>query len=169
MLPRRQLLLSAAALAPLGATAPAFAAVAAPAPTWSPLIIASPRDEIGFERAVTEFTLSNGLHFIVLRRAAAPVVSCHTLADVGAFDEDPGQTGLAHLLEHMAFKGTQRIGTRDYVAEAPLLAAADEAFYALREAQANGSGMAVAMAAGSSMLVATEKQIAQIFFSWTSG
>lgn len=35
-------------------------------------------------------------------------------ADVGAFDEEEGQTGLAHLLEHMAFKGTPRIGSRDY-------------------------------------------------------
>lgn len=35
-------------------------------------------------------------------------------ADVGAFDEEDGQTGLAHLLEHMAFKGTPRIGSRDY-------------------------------------------------------
>ena len=37
-----------------------------------------------------------------------------------------GVTGIAHLLEHMAFKGSQRIGTRDYSAEAPLLAAVDE-------------------------------------------
>ena len=34
--------------------------------------------------------------------------------------------GIAHLLEHMAFKGSQRIGTRDYKAEAPLLTAVDE-------------------------------------------
>jgi hypothetical protein len=42
---------------------------------------------------VTEFTLENGLHFIVLERHVAPVVSCHIYADVGAFDEQEGQTG----------------------------------------------------------------------------
>lgn len=42
---------------------------------------------------IQEFTLSNGLHFIVLERHIAPVVSCHTYADVGAFDEVDGQTG----------------------------------------------------------------------------
>lgn len=41
-----------------------------------------------------EFTLSNGLHFIVLPRHIAPIVSCHTYADVGAFDEVDGQTGV---------------------------------------------------------------------------
>ena len=38
----------------------------------------------------------------------------------------PVVTGMAHLLEHMAFKGTTRVGTRDYAAEAPLLEALDE-------------------------------------------
>ena len=45
------------------------------------------------EARVQEFTLSNGLHFIVLERRIAPIVSCHTYADVGAFDEVDGQTG----------------------------------------------------------------------------
>lgn len=45
------------------------------------------------ESAVTEFTLSNGLRFIVLERHIAPVVSCHTYVNVGAFDEDDGKTG----------------------------------------------------------------------------
>ena len=45
------------------------------------------------EQRVQEFTLSNGLHFLVLERHNAPIVSCHTYADVGAFDEVIGQTG----------------------------------------------------------------------------
>ena len=44
---------------------------------------------------VSEFTLPNGLHFIVLERHNAPVVSCHTYANVGAFDEEDGKTGEA--------------------------------------------------------------------------
>ena len=78
------------------------------------------------EKRVQEFTLPNGLTFLVLERRLAPIVSCHTYADVGAFDEDAGQTGIAHLLEHMAFKGSQRIGTQDFSREAPLLDALDE-------------------------------------------
>ena len=42
---------------------------------------------------VSEFTLGNGLHFIVLERHNAPVVSCSTYASVGAFDEETGKTG----------------------------------------------------------------------------
>src|SRR3990170_9065100 len=56
-----------------------------------------------FEKRLTEFTLDNGLKFLVLERHEAPVVSFHTYADVGAVDEVHGITGLAHLFEHMAF------------------------------------------------------------------
>ena len=49
------------------------------------------------EARVQEFTLDNGLHFIVLPRHTAPIVSCHTYADVGAFDEIDGQTGTSSL------------------------------------------------------------------------
>ena len=45
------------------------------------------------EQRTTEFTLPNGLHFIVLERHNAPVLSCHTYANVGAFEEVDGQTG----------------------------------------------------------------------------
>lgn len=88
---------------------------------------------------MSEFILGNGLHFIVLERDAAPVVSCHTFVNVGAFDEEYGRTGIAHLLEHMAFKGTERIGSRNYKVEAPLLEAMDEVFYTLKEARAAGA------------------------------
>lgn len=70
---------------------------------------------------VSEFTLDNGMKFIVLERHEAPVVSFLTYADVGGANEPDGKTGVAHFLEHLAFKGTTRIGTRDYAAEKPLL------------------------------------------------
>ena len=73
------------------------------------------------------------MRFIVSERRTAPVVSMHTYADVGAFDEIDGQTGLAHLLEHLAFKGTPRIGTTDFKKEAPLLDAIDDVFYSMLE------------------------------------
>ncbi len=75
---------------------------------------------------VTEFRLDNGLKFIVLERHQAPVVSFLTYANVGGVDEPDGQTGVAHFLEHLAFKGTTRIGTLNYAQEAPLLNRLDE-------------------------------------------
>lgn len=75
---------------------------------------------------LTEFRLDNGMKFIVLERHQAPVVSLLTYADVGGANEPEGKTGVAHFLEHLAFKGTQRIGTRDYKAEKPLLDRLDE-------------------------------------------
>ncbi|MEA5571632.1 pitrilysin family protein [Calothrix sp. UHCC 0171] len=70
---------------------------------------------------LTEFKLANGMKFLVLERHQAPVVSFLTYADVGGVDEPDGKTGVAHFLEHLAFKGTPRIGTTDFKAEKPLL------------------------------------------------
>ncbi|EKQ69288.1 putative Zn-dependent peptidase [Leptolyngbyaceae cyanobacterium JSC-12] len=75
---------------------------------------------------ITEFRLENGMKFIVLERRKAPVVSFVTYADVGGADEPDGKTGVAHFLEHLAFKGTSRIGTVDYATEKPLLDRLDE-------------------------------------------
>ncbi len=80
-------------------------------------------------------TLANGLRVIVLPRGEAPVASFHTYVDVGSVDERPGITGIAHMFEHMAFKGSRRIGTRDWKAEAAALAKEEEAYLAWRAAQ----------------------------------
>lgn len=77
-------------------------------------------------KQLTEFRLENGLKFIVLERHEAPVVSFLTYADVGGVDETDGKTGVAHFLEHLAFKGTTRIGTSNYQAEKPLLERLDQ-------------------------------------------
>ncbi|MGD1069135.1 MAG: pitrilysin family protein [Bryobacteraceae bacterium] len=75
-----------------------------------------------FEKRITEFTLVNGLHFIVLERHEAPVVSFHTYVNAGSVDDPKGRTGLAHMFEHMAFKGTDTIGATDPAAEKKALA-----------------------------------------------
>ncbi len=75
---------------------------------------------------VTEFRLENGLKFIVLERHEAPIVSFLTYADVGGANEPDKKTGVAHFLEHLAFKGTTRIGTENYQAEKPLLDRLDQ-------------------------------------------
>ncbi len=70
---------------------------------------------------VQRFTLSNGLRVILFRRHQAPVFTGHLWVRVGGVDEFPGTTGVAHLLEHMAFKGSNTIGTKDYEKEVELL------------------------------------------------
>ena len=84
---------------------------------------------------ITEFTLDNGLKFIVLENHEAPVVSFVTYADVGGVDEPDGQTGVAHFLEHLAFKGTKQIGTTNYRAEAKLLNELDALFAKIKQAR----------------------------------
>jgi predicted Zn-dependent peptidase len=85
--------------------------------------------------AVTEFTLDNGMKFIVLERPQAPVVSFMIYANVGAVNEADGKTGVAHYLEHLAFKGTSRIGTTNYEAEKALFEKMDVTFAQLKQAE----------------------------------
>lgn len=59
---------------------------------------------------VTESTLDNGLKILLLEEHKAPVVTVHIWYRVGARNEQPGTTGLSHLLEHMMFKGTSKVG-----------------------------------------------------------
>lgn len=89
-------------------------------------------------RNITEFRLDNGLKFIVLENHQAPIISFVTYADVGGVDEPEGQTGVAHFLEHLAFKGTPKIGTEDYAAERPLLDQLDQLFDQIQAAKASG-------------------------------
>ncbi len=64
--------------------------------------------------AVEEFTLTNGMHFLLVPRRDQPnVISAGWLAKVGSANERPGITGLSHFFEHLMFKGTDTIGTRD--------------------------------------------------------
>ena len=87
---------------------------------------------------VTEFTLDNGMKFIVLERHQAPVVSFMLYAKVGATNEIDGHTGIAHYLEHLAFKGTPKIGAQDYPAEQQVLDELDQTFNQLLTAEADG-------------------------------
>ncbi|MCZ2073753.1 MAG: insulinase family protein [Bryobacteraceae bacterium] len=81
-----------------------------------------------FEKRVTEFTLPNGMHFIVLERHEAPVVSFHAYANVGSVDDPSGKTGLAHMFEHMIGKGTETVGTKNWPAEKKALEAVEEVY-----------------------------------------
>lgn len=73
------------------------------------------------EKEVVSYTLPNGMRFLLMRRAGAPVFAAYLRVKVGGIDEKPGKTGIAHMLEHMAFKGTETIGTRNYPEEKKFL------------------------------------------------
>ena len=73
------------------------------------------------ENRVQAFTLKNGLRLLMLERHMSPTVSLYIRYRSGAVDEADGKTGTAHLLEHMMFKGTKTIGTKNYPREERLL------------------------------------------------
>jgi predicted Zn-dependent peptidase len=70
---------------------------------------------------VVKAKLKNGLTVLMLERHISPTVALYIRHCVGAVDETKGESGAAHLLEHMMFKGTTTIGTKNYPAEKILL------------------------------------------------
>ena len=95
------------------------------------LLLPSPTGGLGAQEPlqlappVQEYTLENGLRLLLLRRGGSPTVSFVVQYGIGSVNERPGVTGIAHLLEHLLFKGTTSVGTRDYEAEVPLLSRMD--------------------------------------------
>ena len=110
-----------AAQAPAAKTSPA-AVKGTPAPKGAPAARSPRRTGLeSLEKQVRLFTLANGLQFIVVERHDAPVFSFATVVNAGSANDQVGTTGLAHMMEHMAFKGTEIVGTKDYAGEAGLL------------------------------------------------
>lgn len=100
------LLLGAALLPPAPAAGAARPAAATPARPQLP---------------IEEHVLSNGLKIVLIPQHVAPVVSGAWVAHVGSANERPGITGISHLFEHMMFKGSHVIGTRDYARDEQLI------------------------------------------------
>ena len=92
--------------------------------------LAAAQDIASFEKRVTVKKLDNGLTVLVCERPEAPVFSFFTLVDTGSVQDPMGSTGLAHMFEHMAFKGTDKIGTTNYAAEKAALEKVEQAYAA---------------------------------------
>src|SRR5260370_27522330 len=92
--------------------------------------IAVSQDVDSFEKRNTVKKLANGVTIIICERPEAPVFSFFTHVDAGSVQDPMGKTGLAHMFEHMAFKGTDTIGTRDYAGEKAALAKVEVAYAA---------------------------------------
>jgi predicted Zn-dependent peptidase len=88
------------------------------------------QDLASIEKRVTVKKLDNGLTLIIYERPDVPVFSYATVVNVGSAQEVTGITGLAHMFEHMAFKGSEEIGTTDIVAEKAALAKVEDAYAA---------------------------------------
>jgi predicted Zn-dependent peptidase len=84
---------------------------------------------------VNQFTLDNGMTFLVMERPFAPVFTGFISVNSGSAYEVRGDIGAAHLLEHMMFKGSQTIGTTDYQAEAELMPKQDSIWAKIDEAR----------------------------------
>ena len=70
---------------------------------------------------ITEYRLANGLKVVLYPDASKPTATVNMTYLVGSRQENYGETGMAHLLEHLMFKGTESFGTQDYEAERPML------------------------------------------------
>ncbi len=100
------------------------------------LAVAAPAQDLAaFEKRTTVHRLANGWTFLIVERPVAPVFSFATVADVGSAQEVIGITGLAHMFEHMAFKGTRNFGTTDWAAEEKALDAVEVAYAAYDKAR----------------------------------
>lgn len=73
------------------------------------------------DEKVVEHTMKNGMKLLLVERHTSPTVSAWIRFRVGSVDERSDERGIAHLLEHMLFKGTTTLGTTDYAAEKPIL------------------------------------------------
>lgn len=80
----------------------------------------------GLEDKVIEHRLGNGMKLLMVERHASPTVAAWIRFKVGSVNERSDERGIAHLLEHMLFKGTKTIGTKNYAAEVPILKQIEE-------------------------------------------
>ena len=88
---------------------------------------------------VVEHTFPNGLTLLMIERHTSPTVAPYILFKAGSVDESDDTRGIAHMLEHMLFKGTKTIGTKDYEKEKGVLAEIDRIGDALDMERAKGS------------------------------
>jgi len=84
-------------------------------------VSAGAQSPVGMMDRVEAFTMKNGIRVLILRRPFSPTASFYIRFRAGAVEERNGKTGLAHLLEHMMFKGTTTIGGKNPAQERKLL------------------------------------------------
>ncbi len=105
--------------------APLCAALVAVAFAMPAALAATPKGAAGPAAApsipIEEHVLANGMKLVLIPQHVSPTVSGAWVAHAGSVNERPGMTGISHLFEHMMFKGTHVIGTRDYAKDVQLI------------------------------------------------
>jgi predicted Zn-dependent peptidase len=128
------LTLALAALVTAGAEA--RVALAADPPASAPAT--PPASPPVLSLGVRERVLENGLTVLTIERPRAPRATCWVVVKTGSVNERPGITGISHVFEHLMFKGTKKIGVRDYALDQEIQRGLDAAWDALRAAEASG-------------------------------
>ena len=90
---------------------------------------------VNIQLDVKEFQLENGMMFLVVERPATPQVAFRLAVRAGSALEQAGKTGIAHLLEHMMFKGTKNFGTLDVEKDEKLQKQIEAAYQAILSEQ----------------------------------
>ena len=90
---------------------------------------------------VQEVQLANGMRLLMVERHDNPTIAGGWVAHVGSANERPGITGMAHLFEHMMFKGTPTLGTKDYEKDQQVIAEQERVREAMRQEEANMRAM----------------------------
>src|SRR5215472_17689426 len=97
---------------------------------FSLALSAAAQDVTSFEKRITVKVLKNGLTVLLCERHEAPVFSFFTMVDAGDAQDPLAESGMAHMFEHMAFKGTDRIGSTDYAREKVALEKVEQSYSA---------------------------------------
>jgi predicted Zn-dependent peptidase len=117
---------------------PSIALPVAAAPQQPPIAAgrSTPAPPAGAPRLhVVKHRLRNGMTFLIVERRVSPTVAAYIRFKVGGVDDPAGVTGIAHLLEHMMFKGTSTFSTTNYAAERPLIERLDRLNVELQQLQ----------------------------------
>ena len=109
---------------------------------------------------VKEFQLENGMLFLVVERPATPQVAVRLAIRAGSALEESGKTGIAHLLEHMMFKGTRTIGTKDIDRDLAIMEELDALREQMRDEEEEHGDNAIE--AGAAELPAPVKRLMQL-------
>jgi predicted Zn-dependent peptidase len=104
------------------------------AATW-----AQAQDVKEFEKRISEFTLPNGLQFVVMEHHDSPAVCFYTYVRAGSTADAAGRTGLAYVLEEALFTGSETIGSRNWTAEKKALDAVETTYDELEAEQNRGT------------------------------
>jgi len=104
------------------------------------LLPARAQDLKSFEQRITTKVLPNGLTILICYRPEAPVFSYVTFVNAGDANDPSGESGLAHMFEHLAFKGTTQIGTKDWPDEKIALEKVEKANDAYEDELRNPAG-----------------------------